>query len=510
MKVDLGPGPVEPPPLDRHTRSILWREWRHCEDPAWAEELESALDPPVKDPALAAVAVLVGVVGLVHAVTPDRGADGMPWPVVAVTGLLLGSALGVALKRWRSRGRAGMGWLDVWVPVRPRSDGEMAFLLVLFLVGLSGVGELLLDAAPGASRIPGAELLVAFAAVTPALVGRFGAVIGHSLAVTVGYLAANVTILDSYPQSWAFHAPLAVPVGFAVAYLSYRTPTRDSIRRHRWVMGWWWDRPRALVVAGAVEELAARGRDPWPAVARWIETRVEAERSPEDIARSLDGNWPARIAAAVELEWSGGQVVAAVAPRYRRWIRRVQLGERVPGCRIVEQHLSDLERRTRHLSIRLRRMLCARCFVRPLILWNPLGIAFLDWSFQGTRWYVGCPVCGGADRLVDHAGPIVALLDEDEERDEHAWRERGRVVVSWLRHRRLFEFDRVEIRSARDADVEAFVIQVANEDDRRLRSRVRSARCDVRCPITDNTREALVRTFPVEVTIRPVDAGSMP
>ena len=71
------------------------------------------------------------------------------------------------------------------------------------------------------------------------------------------------------------------------------------------------------------------------------------------------------------------------------------------------------------------------------------------------------------------------------------------VRVSWLIRRRLFDFERIDIRQVADEAVERFVVQVGNDTDPLRQTRYPQLSCIVSpsCNLSDNTLRILRRTF---------------
>jgi hypothetical protein len=69
--------------------------------------------------------------------------------------------------------------------------------------------------------------------------------------------------------------------------------------------------------------------------------------------------------------------------------------------------------------------------------------------------------------------------------------------VNWLTHRKLFDFDEVEIAQTTDEDVERFAVQVGNDTDPKRKPRYQKMRCVVssECQLSENTMRILERMF---------------
>ena len=69
--------------------------------------------------------------------------------------------------------------------------------------------------------------------------------------------------------------------------------------------------------------------------------------------------------------------------------------------------------------------------------------------------------------------------------------------MNWFQRKTLFEFDRVEIIEATDAEVELFAIQVGNDTDKIRKSRYENMVCTVhsKCNLSKNTMRILNSMF---------------
>jgi hypothetical protein len=99
--------------------------------------------------------------------------------------------------------------------------------------------------------------------------------------------------------------------------------------------------------------------------------------------------------------------------------------------------------------------------------------------------------------------------------DTEKFKQNGVLRVNWLTHRKLFDFDEVEIAQATDEDVERFAVQVGNDTDPKRKPRYQKMRCVVssECHLSENTLRILERMFGVvavrEERDRDVDSHSL-
>lgn len=110
-----------------------------------------------------------------------------------------------------------------------------------------------------------------------------------------------------------------------------------------------------------------------------------------------------------------------------------------------------------------------------------------------AEYYV-CRSCGKACHAELNVR-AVAVLDRRASK-EVVWRD-GEAIVNWLKHRKLFDFDRVEIADASDEDVQRFAVQVGNDTDQYRRKRCRQMPVTIApgCRIEENTLRILQGMF---------------
>lgn len=132
--------------------------------------------------------------------------------------------------------------------------------------------------------------------------------------------------------------------------------------------------------------------------------------------------------------------------------------------------------------------LCKRCFVRYHTHQIPL-------SATTSYTHYGCRVCREVDTFLDWSNPVVAVIDSA------MWNRQIQhdaiLYINWLKHRALFDFDRVEILKATDEDVERFAVLVGNDTDEVRKPRYQDMICTVAsdCDLSENTIRILQNTF---------------
>jgi hypothetical protein len=177
-------------------------------------------------------------------------------------------------------------------------------------------------------------------------------------------------------------------------------------------------------------------------------------------------------------------------------------GEQVPALKAVagqENHplrqvagqlLSDIERETTaRLANRAAGLLCPNCLARCTAHTFPV-------SPLNPMTYYGCRICGQSRTFLEVApGRVVAVLDEASPTEQ--FHRQGTLRVNWLRYRKMFDFDQVEIIRADDEAVERFAVQAGNETDPGRRAAYSTIPCAIapNCPLSENSRRILVRLF---------------
>ena len=482
--------------LTRWSSRTLWREWRHCEDEEWSERLYEVLSGRSVG-VLAPLGLIAGwalALGLAASSTwtaawlwPDhRGrSDGEAW---ALTGMVIGALLGLRL--WchrRKHGAVSWGeWLSFAMP-----DRLGAGIDVRFPPGVAACAFAVMIALWRGPEVAYVTVPVVIALGILWYTHGSGAVVGIPLAGVIGHLAglAYITTLGEWERECMAAAILGMVVAAGIGILSVHVPRardREAIFRSRGSMLWWARRPEPRHV---LRSLRAFPGEPWVSVVAMGEKARKGERR---LDRAIDwllrGSWPQKLVAAVELEEDRGRSAFAIADALQG-----ARGEESFGRHVVRQLARSEREWGRAAGIGERGphgWVCSRCHVRASRV-RPLRS-----GLPRDRAYVGCRRCGSARSLVPIEGSIRAVLDDRWAGDEVTEVGADRVV-SWLHHRRPFDYDSVTILHASDADVEAFAIQAANVEDAVRQARIARVRCEVspRCELDPNTIAVLERTF---------------
>jgi hypothetical protein len=159
--------------------------------------------------------------------------------------------------------------------------------------------------------------------------------------------------------------------------------------------------------------------------------------------------------------------------------------------RLARQLLQDIVHETEErLAQNKTGLLCHQCLWRaePYPLGVPGRIESLGLS------YYRCRFCRQSGKL-DEYRQLVCVLDETMTVPYMA--KQGIWRVNWLIHRRLFDFEGVELIQAGEVEVEKFAIQVANNTEPQQKAAYRRMTCQVGpdCPLSPNTLTLLGRLF---------------
>lgn len=250
---------------------------------------------------------------------------------------------------------------------------------------------------------------------------------------------------------------------------------------------WWWrGRPHSLALGQAllqacVERDAARERWAEP-LRRLVEAvRGESRTLQQWLAALRNPDWVEATAAGHSLVALAGEAVELLQVLLSDSNADVQ-GAAADLIRDIAEDTSA------RLAARASRLLCVRCLVR-------CGTHKARLSGGSTVTYYGCRACHQSREFLDWSGEVVAVLDAgmSDERRERA----GVLRVNYLARGSVFDFDRVDIVQATDAEVERFAVQVGNDTDEFRRPRYRQMTCAVssQCGLSENTMRILRSMF---------------
>ena len=145
---------------------------------------------------------------------------------------------------------------------------------------------------------------------------------------------------------------------------------------------------------------------------------------------------------------------------------------------------------SKELSKHSSRLLCPYCIVRC-----DKNKIKLTWN--RSLFFYGCQVCYQSRKFIERPYPIIAVLDKQTNSRQIQTAQNNLLCVNWFQRKTLFEFDRVEIIEATDAEVELFAIQVGNDTDKIRKSRYENMVCTVhsKCNLSKNTMRILNSMF---------------
>lgn len=547
------------PPLGSKTNNgavdwpqLLWREWRHCHDQEYAAYLYKFL---IKEPLSRSAATLIialtilvaGITGLL--LTCLFAPENWGWSL-ALPGFIGGAAVVMILFLIRPKERLSWAtWLRVltphWPLINPQPDKPWEALWWVWLLGLTSglgvgwTGAILFDQPRlviwGMVMIPvvglaiffflgaypwgkiglivGVSLLgllfglnfgVGFAQLVGLTFGTLDVtassrMVGWSVGLVVGlllgrqtgligtllYLAvvALITFINGPGETllaWLVGMVSSGLIGsFSYLWLSSNEPpTFDRVYPYRFGFLWWFNRPPTPQV-----EAALMAQDKHIALLERLEEQRRQAQPPEYYLSHLDDpKWRARFIARHGLISLG----TASLPELEQVIRNPSSTKtlRRIGIWLVRSIGWDTTQQLAHQS---EQLLCRRClticaahqatFIRPAVT------------------YYGCRTCQQSTEFFQAPAGIVAILDHHWD-DQHQ-AEAGLLRINALARQELFDFDRIEIIRATDEAVERFAVQIGNDTDpfRKGRYPKMVCRIDPDCPLSENTRRILERTF---------------
>ncbi len=246
---------------------------------------------------------------------------------------------------------------------------------------------------------------------------------------------------------------------------------------------WWRARPRALDVEAALRHAASVGiAERFAPLLPRLDGERRSPRAAEQLINALaGGDWQERFVARHALVARGGEVVE----RLRGIAQDRNSPRRRTAIWLIE---SIAQETTQRWERRAPRLLCLRCLAR-------CGAHQVRLSWRNSVTYYGCRACHQSREFLDRSGEVVAVLDAamSDERLER----NGVLRVNYLARNAVFDFDRVEIAQATDAEVERFAVQVGNDTDEFRRPRYRRMTCTVsaECRLSENTMRILRSMF---------------
>jgi hypothetical protein len=253
-------------------------------------------------------------------------------------------------------------------------------------------------------------------------------------------------------------------------YYTFRVPIKD---------GSFYSAPRVLVQLSLERQQILKNKlQSELLVQRIIRTltAIPDTDEPYHLIQSVTDYWPFLVAL-------GGEIVPL-------FVTVAHKSGNVTVQALVGQLLGTIaQEASARLSEHSSTLLCQDCFT----LYRSHQID-LPWLETDIIHYYGCRTCGRSRDFLKHPGEVVAVLDA---RMEALYQPGEPLRVNWLTHRKLFDFDRVEIIQATDEDVERFAVQVGNDTDEVRRPRYKRMPCFISpdCQLSQNTIWILRQMF---------------
>ena len=146
---------------------------------------------------------------------------------------------------------------------------------------------------------------------------------------------------------------------------------------------------------------------------------------------------------------------------------------------LCTQLLSEIaQETTSRLAENASQLFCTYCLTRCVA-----HKIELNWQHHIT--YYGCRICGQSREFLKEE--IVMILDSQTV--EESLKQDGILKINWFVHKKLFDFEEVEIIQATDEDVERFAVQIGNDTDPVRQPRYRQIQCIISpdCHLSENT-----------------------
>ncbi len=155
---------------------------------------------------------------------------------------------------------------------------------------------------------------------------------------------------------------------------------------------------------------------------------------------------------------------------------------------LTVQLMKDIgEITTNKYSDKTLNLLCPHCFTRYTSLQVQVS------RIKTPITYCGCRICNQSREYFEVQ--VVAVLNNIT--DQLKSEQNGNLRINWSIHRKLFDFDKIEIVKATDQDVELFAVQAGNDTDPFRQTRYKEIECTIlpECELTENTIRVLQRIF---------------
>lgn len=158
--------------------------------------------------------------------------------------------------------------------------------------------------------------------------------------------------------------------------------------------------------------------------------------------------------------------------------------------RFLTQLFQDIAQSTASMfKERISQLLCPVCLTR-----FTAHSVQLSW-LESAIIYYGCRLCSQSRQVIRHAGPVVAILDNQLSQEQV--RQENGLQVNWSVRRALFDFGEIHLIRATDEEVERFAVQVGNDTDPLRCAHYKQLVCTISadCELSENTIRILQQTF---------------
>jgi hypothetical protein len=471
-------------------QQIIWHEWHHCPDEAYAQHLFELVSNTYVGLAHTVLVILTFklygfLVGIwfylvIRARTYLEGLVILPSLLIILGFTVAGAMVGMGLSQqltWKK-------WLYL---LTPEFKQELNILNTLFpacfIAGFFGLFPLLgAMLGIGLGLITFRPFLFQERAVTGLLSGIIfttlgyiaatndGWAIGASLLIgcwlgvfwrgiwlglMMGWIGALPSVFIPGLEAYALRG-LGLGLGAGLGAILMTMFTEMNARHAYAYRFWyvWWHRPPAMsqvetALYQACQALPSARKDWQKALQRLKQHPEQPAPVRELIARTQNLDWIERFVARHRLIATGGETIDM--------LKDLATDEAVSFHQTAIWLLQSIAAETAYqFSHQLEYTLCPYCLTR----FGPRPVN-ISWEQQFT--YYGCRVCGQSRVFLAGLPFVVAVLDTNW--PEKQLRQNDQLYINWLAHRELFDFNRVKIIHATDEDVERFAVQVGNDTD---------------------------------------------
>jgi len=290
------------------------------------------------------------------------------------------------------------------------------------------------------------------------IIGGLGFVITDNILASFGPLLVPVFI--ALPKA-------AFMIGLSVSGILFLDPNLSRAKgelnqshyqnlfRYRGWWIWWWNKPNYLDLEIALKQATEKhspDQNEWVEILEQLKIRRTSRYAVVKLVDSFkNGDWKERFSV-------------------RQTLRKIS---------------QDTHTLVKNSSTPL---FCADCFTR--IHSHEISLLADD-----NYIFYGCRECHQYENFFSESDSVVAVLNVDMR--ENWSQNNGSLRVNWLKHRAVFDFDKVEIIRATDEDVERFAMQVGNDTDKFRQPRYKKMGCIVmsEAKLSTNSIKILRKTF---------------